>query len=897
MVEATEPPRSTAATERAERERVYRERIGEEVPGGFRLESLLGSGGMAAVYAATRPDGSRVALKILHREVVRDTMVSERFFREADVAGRVGHPGCVRVEGEGTTASGEPFLVMELLEGETVRDFWKRVGRRVPVDDALRIAEGMLDCLAACHAAGIIHRDLKPANVFITKDDRIKLLDFGVAQVREAAGEVTRAGTALGTPSYMPPEQAMGLVDQLDGRADVFSVGALLHALTTGRRIHRARTENEALVMAATVPVPSVARAAPDLPLGVVRVIDKALAWDRRNRFADAREMQEAVRAAREALTRPISTAPLAATPAADERPDERATELIELFKLVDRLLPNVRQLGWDHPLTERALRTVFEAWGGALSRDPAFGRLTVWPYSFVAFGQTVWEPTPPSDTVPYHLFACGVRKIEVRPGVTQAELREMFGLFLLDPARDLPPEDDLAAAFWERDLANVRWETVLGFVAGDAASREAFYDEADRLEELARAEVERLEADAMALSTDPRALDAPGGSFPLELEAAVKSAFAAELTVSHDAWNERYVDALVEGYIDAAMARDAPLVLASLRRSACDLLVSDRMDVVVSLHRAMRDRLVARVAGEDLIKLAAAVSNALFGGEALELALAELKRRPDRVPMFEPALAQLATRDLPIVLAALEGAEDELADALLRYVERVLTGHENEIGEAARRYAPRASVAVVSMLARAGTPAAREVLARLASGEDLELAVEAKIHAAGGPDRAHAELAGMLESPSAFARMAALRALSRHGLKGAFPTVARQARAASFDELGTDERREILRTLVALSSDHGESLVLEIAKRSGVFTSDAREGSRVVALEVLGETSTSTSVESELREIGQARWGISDETRTAASEASAKIRARAIGGSTPPKAGATKSAPPKEAP
>ena len=118
------------------------------------------------------------------------------------------------------------------------------------------------------------------------------MLDFGVAQMRDATSERTATGTALGTPAYMSPEQAMGLVDQLDGRADLFSVGAMMHALITGHRINNGRTEQEALVMAATKPVPSVARLAPHLPIELIKVIDKALAWDRRNRFQDSREMQ-----------------------------------------------------------------------------------------------------------------------------------------------------------------------------------------------------------------------------------------------------------------------------------------------------------------------------------------------------------------------------------------------------------------------------------------------------------------------------------------------------------------------------------------------------------------------------------------------------------------------------
>src|SRR6185436_3698504 len=159
----------------------------------------------------------------------------------------------------------------------------------------LQICERVVDCLASCHAINVIHRDLKPANIFITREGVVKVLDFGVAQFRDANAERTATGTALGTPAYMSPEQAMGLVDQLDGRADLFSVGAMIHALCTGQRINQGRTEAEALIVAATTPVPSVARIAPDLPVEVIQLIDKALAFDRRNRYGTALEMQQAL--------------------------------------------------------------------------------------------------------------------------------------------------------------------------------------------------------------------------------------------------------------------------------------------------------------------------------------------------------------------------------------------------------------------------------------------------------------------------------------------------------------------------------------------------------------------------------------------------------------------------
>jgi len=272
------------------------ERVGQWINRKYCLESLLGVGGMATVYAARHRNGSRAALKILHAEFAREEGVKTRFLREGYVANKVDHPGVVRILDDDETEQGEPFLVMELLEGETLQQLWKRRHRKLPPVEALKIAADVLDTLVPFHEQNIIHRDIKPANIFITGDGEVKLLDFGVAQMREGGEAMTRAGTALGTPSFMSPEQAMGKSDQLDGRSDVFSIGATLYACLSGKRLHHGKSDNEAFILAATQPAPSLARTAPDLPTEVIAFVDRSLQWDRRKRFRTAAQMRDACR-------------------------------------------------------------------------------------------------------------------------------------------------------------------------------------------------------------------------------------------------------------------------------------------------------------------------------------------------------------------------------------------------------------------------------------------------------------------------------------------------------------------------------------------------------------------------------------------------------------------------
>ena len=923
MTEQVIPSKPPPATDDGD---AYAHRVGEVVKGKWTIDSLLGVGGMAAVYAATHRNGQRAALKILHIDFAKDKTVCDRFLREAYVSNKIGHSACVAVLDDDRTDLDEPYLVMELLEGETLRELWMHTGRRMPVPKVLEIVDPILDCLASCHAMGVIHRDLKPANIFITKEAEVKVLDFGVAQFRSATAERTATGTALGTPSYMSPEQAMGLVDQLDGRADLFSVGAILHALITGHRINKGRTENEALVMAATTPVPSVARIAPDLPVEVIALIDKSLAWDRRNRFDDAKAMREGVRYALRTLgvepapskdraaAVPVNAPPSAqaahgapapempahalvgvahartsegaqkAAPAADAKEvradDPRISELRDVFKRIDRVLPSVKQLGWEHPATERALRVAFEGIVDALKANPRAVQFSVMPYSFMLLGHTVWEPVSPFDAVPYNLFACGIRAMRIKSQVALEELRGVLAIMLLEPGRDLPPEDDLAAAFWEKHLTHVEYDVVDAFAEGDAAEREAFFQESDQLEKVAesaaRAHEGRLEARAMAVSTDDRALAARARHSPMALDDVVRAVYASQLEQPRERWSERYVDVLAEALVDAAKSRDAQLVLASLRKSAADLVVAGRVDVVTQLHQALLERLARLLPGPQSQQLSAALTSALFGAETFELMLKRLHSEPNRVPAFEPVLAALSPKELPTVLAAMRTSMPPVvAQALLRYVERVLPGNEMEIAAKAAGLDVDVTAGLLRVLASAQTPAARQALTSLGQSEDVALRIEAKVLISGNPESAQADLASMCESSSAIVRMAALKTTARHMVRSLWPTVARHAKQPNFHELGSDERVELMRTLIVLAPERGEPLAIEIAKKSGVFISEEKEASRTAAIEALGQLSRSATTAAALREIAQARWGTTDETRAAAHTAADLISHR----------------------
>jgi serine/threonine protein kinase len=276
-----------------------RARVGSTLRGKWVIDRLIDRGGMASVFAATHRNGNRVAVKVLHRHISEQADLKDRFLREGYVANKVGHPGAVQVLDDDVADDGAVFLVMELLEGESLEQRMKRT-KTLSVVEALFAADHVLDVLASAHDAGIIHRDIKPANVFITKDGRIKLLDFGLARVREASfkAAATKDGILMGTAAYMAPEQAQGKAANIDTRADQWAVGALLFTGLSGHFVHEARNLVDRIIAAGTRPARSLATVAPQAPADVIALVDRALAFDKSARFADCRAMRVSVQAA-----------------------------------------------------------------------------------------------------------------------------------------------------------------------------------------------------------------------------------------------------------------------------------------------------------------------------------------------------------------------------------------------------------------------------------------------------------------------------------------------------------------------------------------------------------------------------------------------------------------------
>ncbi len=282
--------------------------------GQYQVESMLGKGGMGAVYSARHILlGDRVAIKILPPEVRNNAEWLRRFRREGQAARRFRHPNAVTVYDLRTASDGTIYMVMEYVEGHTLDAEIKRRGRFTPAD-ALAVLEPIMSVLNTAHSMGVVHRDLKPENIMIGKastggESVVKLLDLGIAKMREIAGAdsggttaLTMAGQVLGTPYYMSPEQWGELArdgnSEIDGRADIYSLGLVFYEMIVGKRPYSGLTLHELRREHVSTMPPPLHEVAPDVPRAFSDAIARATAKDRSDRQSTAAELGAELRAA-----------------------------------------------------------------------------------------------------------------------------------------------------------------------------------------------------------------------------------------------------------------------------------------------------------------------------------------------------------------------------------------------------------------------------------------------------------------------------------------------------------------------------------------------------------------------------------------------------------------------
>ena len=291
------------------------ELVGRVLAGVYRITRLIGEGGMGAVYEAVHLRlNKRVAVKLMSRELASNVEALARFHREAEITSRLGHPHLVNVIDFGSTDTGEPYLVMEYLDGEDL-DHRIRRDSRLPLETAVEITKQVASALDAAHAEGVVHRDLKPANIYLVKvrgeADFVKVLDFGVSKIKAARTKLTRATAVIGTPDYMSPEQATGLIEEIDHRADQWALGCIVWEMLSGHAPFIADDMAALFYQVIHMDPHPLSRRAPGLPPEVEPVLRRALAKQAAERYPSIKDFSRAFEAAATGRQRDVTPAPL----------------------------------------------------------------------------------------------------------------------------------------------------------------------------------------------------------------------------------------------------------------------------------------------------------------------------------------------------------------------------------------------------------------------------------------------------------------------------------------------------------------------------------------------------------------------------------------------------------
>jgi serine/threonine-protein kinase len=344
------------------------------------------------VYESTHRNGRRAAIKVLSDEFAGNRRMRGRFQREGYLANRVGHPGAVEILDDDVSGD-HAYLVMELLDGMTLDSLRVLRGGRLSAAEVVWAGCELLDVLQAAHARGILHRDVKPGNVFVTRAGKLKLLDFGIASLREGpdAPGITETGVALGTPGFMAPEQARGHTDKIGPATDVYAVGATMFRLLTGRLVHAGGTSSELRIAVATTDAPRLATIDSELPRELCRVVDRALEREPDKRFQSALAMKQA-------LSETMARLALVPSPPALQESD-RTTDGVGSASLAAPVTEIRRRRPWRGFIVGAAVTAVaagvgYRAWRGATTAKP---EPSVAPSAVSA--PSVFRPQPPVST------------------------------------------------------------------------------------------------------------------------------------------------------------------------------------------------------------------------------------------------------------------------------------------------------------------------------------------------------------------------------------------------------------------------------------------------------------------------------------------------------------------
>ncbi len=876
-------------------------RLGTVIGGRWKLVKILGLGASAGVYRGVDEEGWRVAVKVMHSKFLRSRIVRERFLREQSILDQVQHRHTLRIYETAETLDGLPYIVMELLEGQTLARIMSKRGE-VPLE-LERVVNYMLPVLEAlelCHGKQILHRDLKPANIFLTQEGVIKLLDFGVARFHQDGKNLTRDGATLGTPSFMSPEQASGKMDRLDARSDIFSVGATMHYLLSGQYLHQEETAQMTYLKAATSPAPSLERRAPHLDSEMIALVDRAVAWNASERWQTASEMAVQLRTVMDALNMKAARRRAQALQEAGRGTDSMMDSLarttedqhevtvhpdgdVKLFwNALERVMGSWLHQDLDDVNLERDVEACYEALKKLITNEQGACVLTVQPYGLLleSAGSKVrlWSPPAVARQSCYALAASGIRKIRFLSRMMLQDLTDFLSLLHQAKLNCLNREDDLATAIWSKQIVGVEFEvaSVLGVLEQGEYNRldQAFALQLDGMGETLKSEF-ALESERMQVLH--RADDVPEELWSQEQllvgqrdvmehqEAGVKGgglrgsvdlvALRAQHKQQRASWSSRFGVAIGDVLQEGVSSE----WVEGLQRVVLMLSEGGRADDVANLLAQLVDRVTVQKGAQqvwlnmlepDVFRALLVTLGVLPGRYHLEIE----GLSPERIVLVQKVLHTLSTSEgyatlfLDVLCSSTHAAEQLRADFLQALSEQ--RGDREALILAAL---PKIRVATLQdrLLALIFSQPERKGLALMSLYDYLPRAPEMlalKVMDALMQQPHHYKVAVFTEvlgrlfgSQNGHVRHQALRFAVSHKLADCATPLARQILRADFHLFMADERRLYLDTLKDLSLDVFEQVCTQILNAQGPESISTQ----VIALELLGTHGKSSRTQS----------------------------------------------------
>jgi serine/threonine-protein kinase len=860
-------------------------------------------------------------LRVMHPEVAKNQKMRADFVREDYIDSTLSHEALIRVIDSGSDATGSPYLVREVVQGETVQSWLEKNGGFLPIPQALTVVEQVLRLLDLAHRNQIVHGHLAPANLYRTKDGAIKVMNFG---------SLPKGG------AFMAPEQTPDAQQAVGVKTDIWSAGALLMHLLTGRSPYRG--DRDPAISTRGVPgIRSLSDVLAGAPAPLVEMLDQALSANQEERFnrigdflrvfADVREGVQEMDLS-EVVPR---TAQINHSGNSDGVLDFDSSgysnltisNLKDIFAQLDQCRSVRRQYGLEHSETQTKFQRAYKA--GAYALDEHDGPIfwTVTPYSIQAADQSIWEPGPPNDSICYALYAKGVRAMGFTQGLKEAEFVDWLKLMTLDPFKDLAFDDDLVTYLWDADFGETVFQLIPvdGGLSIDAWSQHKAFTKGfvSKIRRPVRSGIveawqgwqaarrtgapgTRKKAQVVwaalngvtdgpgytAAAEDVEKAWNAGGKLALS-QIALAPAERRTLTTAFESESIEldgpFAAMSAEGFVQAPNGKIREVIVDGLRNAVEDLC-EESADLGLELILHLVERLPEEETGSEsslqheLLDAVLTEENARRIFEyLLELRLAERDIYFERLVRFTSMLpANMAPTVIQIIYAISETA---LRHVLLDFLKEHGSGHEEGMSGLFTILNETEGLALANLLTDFGSEKAKEAVGKgVASPYPLVRvqALENMDETSGTQVRE--ELRTLLEDENETVRLTALDAINKYKIKAAGPYLVLRIRQPDFFDYSEEERKKSLETLAVLRPDRAERICVEILLDTAQVRSTSLDETRVHATRILVDVAHSKFAFDALKQtaLGHERR-TSDGLRTAAAEAlnqiTMKIRAR----------------------